>query len=660
MNQQNSEPRLGVTLQGDKTTFCYYCPEANHVHCEIFDDFEQKTGVSHNMKKDAEGFWHLTIHGDLNGKWYGYRVDHSEKLDERNPYRDELFADPYSKHVTVRNTYRQDAKTLIFEDDFDWGDDEHQYPDDLRDLVIYETHLKDLTAHPSSGASGEGFYNKFADLNQQGGIAHLKKLGVNCVEFLPLQKFPPVEPPYGETTDEGFFNTWNPYSANYWGYMTSFFMAPENSFASDQTEKISGITTASVHEFKNLVKELHQAGITVLMDVVYNHTSLFDLNPCTHLCPHTYLRQNDKGELLNRSGTGNEFASESPQAQKLILDSLKYWVEEYHIDGFRFDLAALLNQGSWNAIRKEMHDIDPRIVLIAEPWGGYYSPAEFSKYDWASWNDKIRNSIKGSDPLHDRGFIFSEWQHETGRGRLENILKGTLHGDEGGLYQTSQHSVNYLESHDGYTLGDFIRIGLNPELSDRKIQHRESLLALSDHEMELAKLAALTLFVAQGTTMIHAGQEFARTKIIADTDADDSDIGKIDHNSYQKDNETNWINFGDIKENKALFEYYRGLINIRMQSDALRKAEPQDVNFDHFDNPLLLSFHIEGKSADDMYDYYIILNGNPADSSTVHLPEGSWELLVNKEIASSQAIDILGGNVEVPAKSGMLFRKIRL
>jgi len=496
-------------------------------------------------------------------------------------------------------------------------------------------------------------------LNQKGGIAHLKKLGVNCVEFLPLQKFPPIEPPYGEETEIGFFNSWNPYSTNYWGYMTSFFLAPESSFASDANKKITGYTTAAVSEFKNLVKELHRNGITVLMDVVYNHTSLFDRNPCTHLCSHTYLRYNEKGQLMNRSGTGNEFKSEEPIARNLIIDSLKHWVNEYHIDGFRFDLAALLDRETWNVIRTELHKIDPRIILIAEPWGGYYSPSDFSDHDWASWNDRIRNSIKGANPLHDRGFIFSEWQHETGRGRLENVFRGTLKDGEGGLFATSAHSVNYLESHDGYTLGDFIRIGLTPELHDQKIENKLEFCKLNEQELEHAKLAALSLFAAQGITMIHAGQEYARSKIIAATDADDPDIGKIDHNSYQKDNETNWFNFDILSQNNKLFEYYRGLIQLRLNAPALRKAEPREINFDRFGNSLFVGFSINGKSSGDIFDYYVALNANWSGTVSVDLPSGSWELLVNRHMATSQAIDIVRDTLKVPAKSGMILRKLR-
>lgn len=659
MEVQDHIYQPGVTVRQGSTHFCFYCKDALTVSCEIFDDYSDKKGRKLSLTQDENGYWHLTVEEDLRGKWYGYRVEHPKKIAATNPYRGELFADPYSKHVTVNTRYDQRAKSFIFHHEYDWEGDQHQFPEDPRDLVIYETHLKDLVAHPSSGSSGDGFYQKFIDFDQQGGIAHLKKLGVNCVEFLPLQKFAVQEPPYGKKTDEGFLNSWNPYSENYWGYMTSFFFAPESSYASDSTKKLSGYTTATVSEFKDLVKELHRQGFTVLMDVVYNHTSLFDLNPCTHLCSHTYLRYNDKGDLMNRSGTGNEYRSEYPVARQLIIDSLKYWVEEYHIDGFRFDLAALLDRDTWDSIRDEMHQIDPRIVLIAEPWGGYYSPAAFSDHNWASWNDRIRNSIKGSDPLHDRGFIFSEWQRETGRGRLENIFRGTLKESDGGLYKTSAHSLNYLESHDGYTLADFIRIGLNPEIQDQIIEETASFSKLNGTQMQLSKFAALCLFSAQGITMIHAGQEFGRSKIIAESEADDPDIGKIDHNSYQKDNQTNWLNFDILSQNRGLHDFYRGLIEIRLQSPALRKSDPSDLCYDHFDNPLVISLRIDGKSSGDMFDYYVILNANLSDSMSARLPSGSWELLVNKQIASSQAIDILSGIVDVPAKTGCLLRKLR-
>jgi pullulanase/glycogen debranching enzyme len=441
--------------------------------------------------------------------------------------------------------------------------------------------------------------------------------------------------------------------------MTSFFFAPETSFASDLTHHHAGNTTASVTEFKEMVRTLHQNNMTVLMDVVYNHTSLFDMNPLTHLCPDEYLRYDEEGTWMNRSGTGNEFRSENPVARQMIIDSLLWWMEEYQIDGFRFDLAALLDRKTWDVIRTEIHKHYPDAVLIAEPWGGYYSPHHFSDHDWASWNDRIRNSIKGSDPMHDRGFIFSDWQHETRRERLENIMRGTLNNGEGGLYNTSRHTVNYLESHDGYTLGDFIRIGLNPELQEHKITDRKVHIKLDEEQMRIAKLAALCLFTAQGMTMIHAGQEFARSKIIAKTPCDDPEVGTMDHNSYQKDNETNWINFEDISLNAELFAYYRALIRIRKESPALRKCDPDEVCFEHFGNPFILRFYVSGKLSGDLFDYYVVLNADTEETEEVSLPGGAWELIANHRLAAHQAIDIISQTVHVPPQSGALLRKLR-
>ena len=657
--QQAEEITPGCTLSEDSTQFSFFCPDAKKLFCVIFDNYEDDSGTSIEMEKGLGGFWHLNIDQNLGGKWYGYRAEFTKAKRPKSPYIDRVFADPYSKHVTVRNNYCQQAKSYIFDEQFDWEGTDHCFPDDPRDLIIYETHIKDLTAHSSSGSQQSGAFRKFIEPDQKGGLPYLKKLGVNCVEFLPIQKFAPIEPPFGELTAEGFHNTWNPYEANYWGYMTSFFFAPECSFASDRTHRYSGKTAAAVAEFKEVVRELHKNGITVLMDVVCNHTSLFDINPLTHLLHDYYLRKDQNGNYLNRSGTGNEFKSEAPQAQKLIIDSILYWIEEYKVDGFRFDLAALLDQNTWDLIKEKVHEKYPDAVLIAEPWGGHYSPHKFSDHDWAAWNDRIRNSIKGSHPLHDRGFIFSDWQHETRRGPLENLFKGTLKQYEGGLFNTSKHSVNYLESHDGYTLGDFIRIGLKPEIHDQVVKDLEAHKKLDGHEMALSKLAALTLFTAQGITMIHSGQEFAKTKIIAKTPTDDPHEGKIDHNSYQKNNSTNWLNFDDIDLNRTLYDYYRGLIEIRKASPALRKAKPKEIRIDHNGNPLLVQFQVDGSSTGDIYNYYVVLNGNSYPFENLDLPDGTWELLANHDIASEQSFGVMSDQVDIPAHSGILLRKLR-
>lgn len=665
MESPYKQLHLGCNANTDSTLFRLLFPGAKLVECLVFKSFNDKTPEKYRMRTDDGEVWRLTVKENLIGCWYQYKV-HYNSIENKpdTPYADQPFADPYSKHVTVRNTYRQEAKSFIFDNSYDWEDDTYLKIDDPRDLIIYEVHVKDLVAHESSGASGKGIYNKWLDLDQKGGIQHLKKLGVNAVEFLPLHKFPVPEPPYGEKTREGFRNSWNRYAKNYWGYMTSFFLAPETVYGSDAGDDdsgndIIGLTPVAVTELKNLIKELHKNDIAVLMDVVYNHTSLVDINPLCHHLPDLFLRKDENGKYMNRSGTGNEIQSEHPIVEKLITDSIKYWVEEYHIDGFRFDLAGLLNEKCWDRIRETAKSVNPNTVLIAEPWGGRYVPYLFSNHKWSSWNDRFRNGIKGSDPIHDRGFIFADWLNGADRQELENWFRGTIRDFEGGLFRTSAHAVNYLESHDGYTLGDFIRIstryeGVNPTVIDRQ-DH----ITLYPEEEKIAKLGAFCLMVTPGITMIHAGQEFARSKVIIDEKVEDPEAGRMDYNSYNKDNETNWINFEDLSANKNLFNYYKGLINIRMESPALRKSDHEFISFDHYSDPLHLCFHINGSSAEDIYDYYIAINATKFHKMKFFAPAGTWEVLVNGELASLSPVDFISGDLSLPPSSAMLLRKLR-
>jgi pullulanase/glycogen debranching enzyme len=614
------------------------------------------------MRSDDGEIWRLTIDRNLEGKWYQYKVNYQNGKMPNTPYAGLPFADPYSTHVASKNTYRLEAKSYIYRSEFDWEDDTFIKIDDPRELIIYETHIKDLVCDKSSQAKGKSIYKKWLDLDQIGGIPHLKKLGVNAVEFLPLHKFPTFEPPYGAKTKEGYLNTWNPYSRNYWGYMTSFFLAPETIYASDghlKPGQVTGEHANAVNEFKKVVKLLHSNGIAVIMDVVFNHTSLFDINPlCSHM-PDIFLRYDQNGKLMNRSGTGNEINTEHPIVRKMIIDSIIHWMKEYHIDGFRFDLAGLLDEKSWDAIKDAAKSINPDAVIIAEPWGGRYVPYLFSNHDWASWNDRFRNGIKGSDPLHDKGFIFSDWQNGMDRMQLENLFQGTIRESAGGLFKTSAHSVNYLESHDGYTLGDFIRIGTRYDGENRIVENREVHNALSLEERRIAKLGAFCLMVSPGIVMIHAGQEFARSKVIPKDEKNDYDAGRMDYNSYNKDNETNWINFRDIEANRELLNYYIGLINIRKGSPALSKSEHNSIHFEYYSDPLHICYYINGEASGDIYDYYVAINVTYTNGMHIHLPQGTWEVLVSNGFASLAPIDLVKGWITIQPRTANLLRKLR-
>lgn len=660
---------FGFFVAEEETYFRFFSPRARRVIVEIFDTYEQERGERFDMEQDDDGIWEYRMDADLTGKYYGYRVIPPEK--PRKPFliTGELLADPWSTYVTSLNHHLQKAKTWIIpEDNFDWDGDTFIAPDDPRDLVIYEAHVKDMTAHPSLGNPYAGSYRGFYDSGEKSALAHLKKLGVNAVELLPLQKAARFEPPYMTSTPDGQLNTWNYYGRNHWGYMTTFFLAPETYYASDSDPKWGqtiGKTRKAANELKTLVKNLHKEGISVIMDVVYNHVSQFDINPLKYADADYYLRTDENGRFKSFSGCGNDFRTEAKYARELIVSSIEYWMREYHIDGFRFDLSLLIDWETMELIRDRARAINPNVVLIAEPWFlGGYDPIGYSSRDIAAWNDKFRNGVKGSNPMGSCGYIFGKWHSGVTRGDLQNYLMGTLlspgtHYTVNGTFKTSAHALNYLECHDNLTLGDFIRLCLNPGIEDTKFESKEEITKLNEEELKINRLAAIYLFVSQGITMIHAGQEWARSKIIMPSPINDPRTGCIDSNSYEKDNETNYLDYNEIEWNKELFEYYQGLIALRKASPAMRRCNPECINFYDYTDALHITYYLNGTGSNDPYDYIITLNGNRKSSQSIILPDGEWEVVVNPEKASSKTIGKRRDKVEVPPSSGFVFRKLR-
>jgi pullulanase/glycogen debranching enzyme len=317
----------------------------------------------------------------------------------------------------------------------------------------------------------------------------------------------------------------------------------------------------------------------------------------------------------------------------------------------------MIDWETMNAVRDTAQSINPDTVLIAEPWGPHYDPNGYSDREIGAWNDKIRNGVKGSHPIDDPGFLTGNWQYETSREVLENLILGTLEHHPNGLFNDSGHSVNYLESHDGYTLGDFIRIFRNPDLDGRKVQDRMNHLRFSSEGLRMAKLGALFLFVSQGIVMIHQGQEWGRSKVIAETDAEDYHVGQIDHDSYNKDNDTNHLNYEELEINRELVSYYQGLIALRKQSPALRNSGEENIYFQDYEDPLHLSFFIDGSQTDDDFDYFVALNGNAENSNTGKLPDGDWQIMVNGNEAGLSPIEETSGTYKLEPSQGMVFRQ---
>ncbi|MEJ2614057.1 MAG: alpha-amylase family glycosyl hydrolase, partial [Ignavibacteriaceae bacterium] len=466
------------------------------------------------------------------------------------------------------------------------------------------------------------------------------------------------ESPY-EKSLHGKYNTWNPYEINHWGYMTAAFFAPE-AYYSINTRKIEqnkwhGESARQINDFKDMVKAFHKEGIAVMMDVVYNHISEYELGNLKQIDKEYYFRLDEKGNYISESYTGNDFKTERPMSRRMIIDSILYWMKEYHVDGFRFDLAKLIDWETIEEVARQARMINPHVIFVAEPWGGGYDPMGFSLRDWGSWNDQFRNGIKGEDPAKGPGWIFGHWYAHNNPERIKSYAKGTLINGEHGLFQKKEHSVNYLESHDGYTLGDFIRIGTKEVDAENIVKDIDMHTKLSPLQLKLNKLAAIFLISSQGIPMIHEGQEYARSKVIHfSKNVQDSNKGKMDHNSYEKDNETNYLNYIHVEINKELYDYYKGLISLRNKYSAFRHADYHSIKFiDIDDNPFALYYNLQYNNE----NLLLLFNANFEKEQEFKMPEGEWNILANSEKAGTKILGKITDSIILEQSTGAILEK---
>jgi len=649
-----SEKKLGSFVENGKTYFRLFAPSAEKVYLLTFEQPEQTKGKEFQMTGDENGVWEASLDGELYGLFYGFKVCHPG-----TPCIEDIVClDPYAKAVATFNTYFNPRRSIVVkEGNYDWEDDEW-IQRDWRDLIVYEMHIRDMTEHPSSGVTERGTYKGLTEKEKTGGIDYIKNLGVNAVELLPAQEFANIEIPFQDSLN-GKFNHWNPYERNHWGYMTAAFFAPESYYSENVRElkwnQWRGKDAKAVTDFKDMVKAFHNEGIAIIMDVVYNHISEYEIGNLKQIDKEYYFRLDDKGNYLAQSGCGNDFKTERPMARRLIVESILYWMKEYHIDGFRFDLGKLIDWETIEQIIYEAKKINPYVVFVCEPWGGGYDPAGFSVRGWGAWNDQIRNGIKGENPFNGQGWIFGKYYGNNNPQRIKSYVNGTLTKDSLGLFQKPDHSVNYLESHDGYTLGDFIRLGLGDVKKDEIIKDVDKHVKLTPQQLKLNKLAALFLFTSRGITMIHSGQEFARSKVIPlHILEQDPNKGMIDHNSYDKDNETNYINYNHASINKELLDYYAGLIELRKKFESFRRADYKDLSFIDFKkNPFAVGYNLKYKGD----EFIVFFNANPKIALEAELPEGDWHVLADENTAGVNPIKSLQKKIMLNASTGIVLKK---
>ncbi len=495
---------------------------------------------------------------------YGYRMDGPNDPAAGHRFNpDRILLDPYAKAISGRdvwgrppqhnNGYQYRAR-LIY-DDFDWtGDRPLQTP--AEDLIIYEMHVRGFTRHPSSGVKHPG---TFAAMREK--IPYLKKLGINAVELMPIHEF--------DEFDNSFTNPRTGQKLmNYWGYNSINFYAPKAGFAA------SGKDGMQVDEFKALIKEFHKNGIEVYLDVVFNHSAEGgEDGRCISyrgIDNKTYYMLRPDGGYQNFSGTGNTMNCNNPVVRKLVMDCLRYWVAEYHIDGFRFDLASILGRAAdgtplTNPPLLEAMAYDPilgKTKLIAEAWdaGGLYQVGTFPSYGrWAEWNGRYRDAIR----RFLKGDADQVWE-------IAQRIQGSpdMYAE-----RAPTASVNFITAHDGFTLADLFaythkhnqangednRDGANDNYSWNWGQEGPT----SDPKIEalrrrMARSAIAILMVSQGIPMLLMGDEMGRTK-------------QGNNNSYCQDNEMNWLDWNLLETNADLFRFTQHLIAFRQAHPALRR-----------------------------------------------------------------------------------------
>ncbi len=656
LDRISSDKPMGLTWDGENATVRFFAPRIKSSTLVVFDKPDELPVALIPMDfSEREGTWETSTDELRPGRLYGYKV---ESLFAIENIDDVIFADPYSWAVAKRNTWQRESLTVVLQRDVynlpPLGHIEVQ----PRDLTIYEAHVKDFSALARSlPYTNRGTYLGAVHDAKGSPLRMLTDLGINTVEWLPLQDYDYYEPTFDDSSLP-IHNTWNRYSRNHWGYMPAFYFAPEARYASGFSRKDGawiGVDGRQVKQMRTMVEKLHEAGLSVIVDVVYNHIAQYGQNPLRQIDPLYSLRHDRKGKMMGESYCGNDLRTERPMIRKLIIESLQHWVKLYGIDGFRFDLAGLIDGGTLDAITQTLKKDFPGIHLIAEPWGGRYDHGRFSKRGWGAWNDLFRDGIRGYEPERS-AFMFGKWGPHDNDHTLIRHLTGNLQLD-GGPFKKEHHAVNYLACHDGYTLGDFVRLVCGKK-GKTKPGGRDACLRMPADEMDLLRFGLFVLFTSRGAVMLHAGDEWARPKFIEASNIEDPNKGTLDHNSYEKDDETNWMDWEQMEypECEELRDYVKGLIELRKNHPALRIARRSDLV--SLASPGEFAYGYRLKVAND--DLLILMNANPFKEVTFQIPSGRWSVYADHANASGSKS--VGGvrkeKIVVPSTAGALLNRI--
>lgn len=551
MDYPRINKELGYSYSLDKTVFKLWSPIRDKISLLLYKNGETIIRKSYPMTKDSDGVHHLTINEDLKGQYYTYLIEGDLEV-----------TDPYS----IASSLNSNRTAIIdIKDTNPEGWDEDYLPDNYNhtDAIIYEVHIKDFTFHETSGVKHRGKFLGMVEKNSEyeglaTSISHLKEMGITHVHLLPIYDYLTVR------EDKEYFNVDENYN---WGYDPELYNTVEGSYATKPEEPINRIK-----ELKAMILALHKEGIKVIIDVVYNHTYRSKDSNFNVIMPFYYHRFHN-GVFSDGAGCGNEIASENSMVSKFILDSVLYWVNEFKIDGLRFDLMALTDIHTMEEIVTTLRSIRPDILIYGEPWTGgtttlphdkMTAKGTQSKLGVAFFNDTFRDAVKGDNNGNFPGFSQGNMDFKNA---TKTGIAGSIYYDNSniGFAENPHETINYINAHDDLILYDKMKITF-PHLDEKGIER-------------LNKFAFSILFTSQGIPFFHAGNEFLRSKYMIS-------------NTYNQPASINSIDWSLKKENIDYYNYFKDLISLRKTYPEFRLNSSQSIR----DNLKFLEYNMSGKS----------------------------------------------------------------
>ena len=624
----NLDGMTGATTQIDKK---------KQVEIHIYEDGQGGKAIKTiKMKASGENRWEATVKGDLKGKFYTFDIGKGET------------PGVFAKAVGV-NGMRGAIVDMAETNPQGWENDQRPVIQSPADLVIYEMHWRDFSIGVSSGLKNKG---KFLALTEPKAIEHLKNLGVNAVHILPSFDYASVDETKLDTPQ---YN---------WGYDPKNYNVPEGSYSTDPYNPVTRIK-----EFKQMVQALHKAGIRVILDVVYNHTFNIDHSNFQLTYPDMYYRKTADGKYSDGSGCGNETASEKPLMREFMLESVKYWIDEYHIDGFRFDLMGVHDIETMQQIRAEVNKIDPSIYIYGEGWSAGSCAYPVDKLAMkanaqqlngiAAFSDDMRDALRGPFSDDHKGALLAGIPGEEESLKF-GIVGGIAHPqvdmtkvnyDKKPWTNNPTEQISYVSCHDDMCLVDRLKASI-PSLTDKNIPEKERTAEL----IRIDQLAQTAVFTSQGVPFILSGEEMLRDK-------------KGVHNSYNSPDSINHLDWNNLQRYPQLFAYYKNLIQLRKNHPAFRLATGDKVrqhleflpavNSKDVKQDCLVGFLLKDLQEIDAWKTIVVIYNFNKEAKEMAIPEGNYTIACcNGTIDEAGLGEVSGKEVLVDGQSALiLFQK---